>query len=203
MGYLTLIYDPVLASKNAAEQEIDTLTRQIQAQQAAYTQKVAQSQEDPNRFANERLTIIRVEQSQLDREISNLAGDLVTPNSMTQILTAALQRQQGLELISISNRGATPLRSDVAIANSSESASGAVNLLANRARSFTGQVYQHGISLEFSGDFFSTLRYLQLLEQLTGGFYWDSIVFTTGEWPAATVQLELHTLSTESGFLGV
>ena len=95
--------------------------------------------------------------------------------------------------------GAVPLRTGVAgnVRNSDS------NALSATVRSISGQVYQHGIALEFRGDYFSTLRYLRLLEQLSDSFYWDSITFTQGDWPSATVRLQLHTLSTEEGFLGV
>lgn len=201
MGYLTWVYDPLTAARAAAAQDIAAVEQQIQAQQAAYSQKVAQSQEDPNRFANERLSVIRVEQEQLDREISGLAGELVTPSNMTRILTAALQGHEGLELVQIQNSSAEPLRTGVdtqpgALLDETETAASRV------IRNVSGQVYRHGISLEFRGDYFSTLRYLLLLEQLTDSFYWDSITFTQSQWPSATVRLQLHTLSTEAGFLG-
>ena len=203
MGYLTFVSDPMTASREAAERDIATTTRQIQAQQTAYTQKVEQSQEDPNRFANERLSAINLEQQQLDTEISNLAGELVTPANMTRILTAALQRQDGLELVQIQNSGAEPLRTGIATPARGSSGADSESVSSGRIRSVSAQVYQHGIALEFRGDYFSTLKYLLLLEQLSDSFYWDSVTFTQSQWPMATVRLQIHTLSTEEGFIGV
>ncbi|MEX2130912.1 MAG: hypothetical protein WD772_05450 [Pseudohongiellaceae bacterium] len=203
MGYLTYISDPMAAARENAQRNIATVTQQIQSQQASYDQKVAQSQEDPNRFANERISVIRAEQEQLDAQISGLAGELVTPNNMTRILTAALQGQSDLELIQIQNTGAQPLRTGVSESSRSAGAEGNETPLSRVIRNISGQVYQHGITLQFRGDYFSTLRYLLLLEQLSDSFYWDSVSYSSGQWPAATISLQLHTLSTEEGFLGV
>ena len=203
MAYLTFVSDPLTASRDAAERDIATTTRQIQAQQSSYTQKVEQSQEDPNRFANERLSAITREQRQLDVEITSLAGELVTPANMTRILTAALQRQEGLELVQIQNNGAEPLRTGVATATGGSSTANSESVESGRIRGVSAQVYQHGIALEFRGDYFSTLKYLLLLEQLSDSFYWDSVTFTQSQWPMATIRLQIHTLSTEEGFIGV
>ena len=51
--------------------------------------------------------------------------------------------------------------------------------------------------------FFSTLRYLRFLETMEQSFFWDSIEYEQALWPEARVILELHTLSSEEGFIGV
>jgi MSHA biogenesis protein MshJ len=66
-----------------------------------------------------------------------------------------------------------------------------------------GQVYAHGLVLEFEGDFFTTLKYLRFLEEITRSFFWDTISFRVAEWPSARVTLQIHTLSTDAGFIGV
>lgn len=196
MGYLSLVSDPLLAARDGLNRDIANTGRQIQAQRSAYDQKLAQSQEDPNRFANERLAEVVQEQARLDGEITRLAGGLVTPDNMTGILTVALQGQEELRLQQIQNLPAVPLRS-VAVGDLvSESASA-------QAMAVSGNVYEHGIQLEFTGDYFSTLRYLKLLESLSASFFWDTVTLRQTEWPAVTVQLRLHTLSTQEGFLGV
>lgn len=65
-----------------------------------------------------------------------------------------------------------------------------------------GQVYRHGLVLQFRGSYFNTLQYLQYLESLSGSFYWDRLDFQVDDWPTASVTLELHTLSSEEGFVG-
>jgi MSHA biogenesis protein MshJ len=191
MVYLTLAFDPYRASISGLRSQISGAERQIQAQQTSYASMVAASQEDPNKFANERLSVIAREQSSLDAEISRLAGDLTSPADMTRILTSVLERQSGLELINFENRAAVPLRADSAGTATAEGSE------------LDGQVFEHGLVIEFQGDFFSTLKYLRFIEEVSGSFFWDSVSFRQIAWPEASVTLEIHTLSANAGFIGV
>jgi len=47
------------------------------------------------------------------------------------------------------------------------------------------------------------MAYLLFLEDLSKSFFWDRITFTQTQWPKANVQLEIHTLSSVEGFIGV
>ncbi len=203
MGYLTLVFDPKRAEIGSLQSQIASLESSIARQQSAYQTMVAQSQEDPNRFANDRLAVVTAQQAELDGEIQALAGDLITPNQMTELLTTVLERQSGLELVSFRNVAAKPLRQGTTNAAELLEETGAVNMEDVTAEEVVGQVYSHGLILEFEGDYFSTLKYLRFLEDVTGSFFWDAITFRQDEWPMANVTLEIHTLSTDQGFIGV
>lgn len=200
--YLSVSYDPMTSDINRLQSQTANTQRQIAAQQATYAEMVAQSQEDPSRFANERLNAINSQLAQLDQEITALAGDLITPREMTQILTTVLGRYSGLELVSFENNPATPLRTGVTPSltggSGAEPTEGSVAV-----NDVDGQVYEHGITLEFKGDFFTTLKYLRFLEDVSGSFFWDSVTFRQTIWPNADVILKIHTLSTDEGFIGV
>ncbi len=197
--FLEVSYDPVRGDIAAARSQISSVRAQIASQQTSYSLKLAQSQEDPNKFANDRLVVVSRQQQELLSEISALAGDLVTPNQMTALLTNVLARQTGLELISFNNEPVKPLR--VMETNLNEQAADEDNQI-EAPQSLSGQVYEHGLTIEFEGDFFNTLRYVRFLEGMTGSFFWDSISFNQNEWPTATVTLKIHTLSADEGFIG-
>ncbi|MEX2470096.1 MAG: hypothetical protein WD396_10100 [Pseudohongiellaceae bacterium] len=199
LSWLSLVSDPMTSERQALRAQISNTSRQIEAQQQAYTAMLAANQQDPDRFAIERLAVIEREQAQLDTQIANLAGDLVSPAQMTQILVDVLEQQSGLSLVSFRNLAATPLRTGVNAPVELPANGEAAPVTAN----ITGQVYEHGLVLEFQGDFFDTLRYLHYLESMTGSFFWDSITFSRLDWPQARVSLQIHTLSTDQGFIGV
>lgn len=200
LGFLSVSYDPLAADIARLEAQESNLERQIEGQQSTYASMLVTSQEDPSRFANDRLRVITGELQALDREITNLAGDLVTPSEMTRILTSVLSRYSGLELIRFQNKQAMPLRTGLAGGIAVDDAD---VLNAGVAGNIDGQVFEHGLLLEFQGDFFTTLKYLRFLEEITGSFFWDSISFRQIDWPIAIVTLEIHTLSTDEGFIGV
>jgi MSHA biogenesis protein MshJ len=195
MGYLSLVYDPLKAEVSAARNQVASVTRQIGQQQSSYSNMLAQSLEDPNKFANDRLAVVEREQAVLDSQIRELAGDLISPADMTRILTSVLERQSGLELISFQNLSATPL-----LAGDRNSDEGSNN---GAQPSISGQVFEHGLRLQFQGDYFSTIKYLRFIEEISGSFFWDSISFNQASWPNAVVTLQIHTISTNSGFIGV
>ena len=203
LSYLSIGFDPIRADINTSRTGINGVNRQILAQQNSYAEKYDASLEDPDKFANDRLVVIARAQAQLQGEINSLAGDFVTPNEMTNILTSVLERQAGLELVSFGNQSATPLREGVSNVAELLAATGAVNLDDVVTTGVSGQVYEHGLVIEFEGDFFNTLKYLRFLEDITGSFFWDSISFRQLDWPNAHITLEIHTLSTNQGFIGV
>lgn len=203
MAYLTLAFDPVRADINRNRSTLATLERQIQAQQTSYADMLVISREDPNKFANDRLAVVAREQAMIQAEITALAGDLVTPNEMTVLLTSVLENQAGLQLVAFRNLEAAALREGLSNVDELLQETGAVRLDEVRTEDVSGQIYEHGLVIEFEGDFFSTLKYLQFLEQVTGSFYWDTVNFRQLEWPLAHVTLEIHTLSRIQGFIGV
>ena len=203
LGYLSIGFDPIRADISTGRTAINGVNRQILAQQNSNVEKYELSQEDPDKFANDRLAVITRSQAQLQDEISSLAGDFVTPNEMTNILTSLLERQAGLELVSFRNLSATPLREGVSNVAELLAETGAVNLDDVVTTDVSGQVYEHGLVIEFEGDFFNTLKYLRFLEDITRSFFWDSISFRQLDWPNAHITLEIHTLSTNQGFIGV
>jgi MSHA biogenesis protein MshJ len=64
-------------------------------------------------------------------------------------------------------------------------------------------LYQHNLKIEFMGDYLSTYQYLRFLEEISASFFWDRLRIEQLEWPQAIIVLEIHTLSTEEGFIGV
>lgn len=204
MVWLLLVSDPIQVKKAEIEGRIASVSRQITEQQAEYAEKVAASEQDPNRYANERLQVVSRELEQLDTQIASLAGDLVTPSQMTEILGTLLERQAGLELTNFENLEALPLQAGVSSANQdAEDGEGEDNFNEFEQEGLQGQVYEHGLVIEFQGSFFDTLRYLRFLEDITGNFFWDVMSFELLDWPNAHVTLQIHTLSTERGFIGV
>lgn len=197
--YLSLAYDPIRAEIASYRNQIASIQGQVSAQQTSYASMLALSQEDPNKFANDRLVVVDQQQAILLDEIAALAGDLVTPNQMTSILTSVLERQAGLELLSFKNEAAKPLRATGELNSVDESANAQAGATQEQ---MAGQVYEHGLTIEFEGDFFNTLRYLKFLEEVSGSFFWDSVRFSQEDWPNAKVTLMIHTLSADEGFIG-
>lgn len=188
--YTELQLAPLTADKIAMRQQISSAQTRLQAMQTREQIAIQSAQEDPDRAASDRLARLIQEQQRAQGEIEELAGNLVTPYAMTQMLTTVLDRQPGLELIRIENKIPQPMRSDGQVSGEGEEGP-------------MVQVYKHGLIIEMQGDYFSLLNYLTYLEKLSERLFWDQVHFQQSSWPDATIILELHTLSTEEGFIGV
>ncbi len=188
--YTELQLAPLNADKTTMRQQISSAQTRLQAMQTREQIAIQSAQEDPDRAANDRLARLVQEQQRAQGEIEGLAGNLVTPYAMTQMLTTVLDRQPGLELIRVENKVPQPMRS-------------ATQVTGEGGEEPMAQVYKHGLIIEMQGDYFSLLNYLTYLENLSERFFWDEVHFLQSGWPDATITLELHTLSTEEGFVGV
>ena len=212
IGFGGLIYFFVILINDPAKQEIASLDRQLSTvqrrlidQQTSAAELQLTGVEDPDSFIRERLSALINDQAAVQGDIELLAGNLVSPNGMTQMLTGVLDSQEGLTLIKVENIAPRALTNGLARGGAAAAASTATTATTatSALRSIGFQVFRHGLILEFQGDYFSTLRYLMYLEAMDQSFFWDSFQFEQTLWPEARVRLELHTLSSEEGFIGV
>ena len=195
--YLIMINDPAQEQILSLDRQLTTVQRRLIEQQTSAAELQLSGVEDPDSFIRLRLAEIIQDQALVQESIESLAGNLVSPNGMTQMLTGVLDSQEGLTLVKVENIAPVALTDGLPV-----SVTGASDRAAT-VRSIGFQVFRHGLILEFQGDYFSTLRYLMFLEKMGQSFFWDSFEFEQTLWPEARVRLELHTLSSEEGFIGV
>ncbi|MBC52277.1 MAG: hypothetical protein CMQ34_00415 [Gammaproteobacteria bacterium] len=182
---LTMFLSPRMEANERLSQQITVAESERVLMQQRERQAEISATEDPNQAARLRIERAIAAQAELQSDIEQLAGNLVTPQSMTRLLTSILENQPGLDLVRVENREPTPMRSG---ATSTDGGS---------------QIYKHSLLLELEGDYLSLIVYLQRIEAFEERFFWDLVTYQRTEWPAGRVTLELHTLSTEEGFVGV
>lgn len=185
--WLMLFFEPLRAELAATRAGIEATEARLAGLETRAARARAELERDPEEMLREQLQRIAAEQQAVEAGIEQLAGRLVPPGEMTRLLITVLENQQNLELLRVENRTPEALRA----------------VGADEERERAGQIYRHGLVLEFRGNYFDTLRYLLYLEDLSESFFWDSLHFRMQEWPQAEVTLELHTLSGEEGYVGV
>jgi MSHA biogenesis protein MshJ len=104
---------------------------------------------------------------------------------MPSLLTALLERVQGIQLTGFKSVAPTPL------------------LVVGKADEQQMNLYSHGIVLEFEGDYFAVLKFVQAVENMPDKLYWKRLDYRVSEYPKASVQLELYTLSINEDFISV
>lgn len=218
MGVLVwLYYLFVLTAQNT---EVTALNRQLLTARAALISMEQREQaarqaaiDDPNQAVRLRIERALEEQERLDGLLTELAGNLVTPQAMTRLLTSMLQETGGIELVRVENLAPMPMRNAVSqqsvatptggAGENSEAVATTSNDSGSSAIERRQQVFQHSLVLELQGDFLSLIEYLGRVESFAASFFWDELTIEQETWPNARIRLQLHTLSTEEGFVGV
>lgn len=146
-----------------------------------------------SRSRREQLAQLRKQAKTLEGELAGTMVHLVPPAEMTRLLEMVLQRTQGLELHKVSGLGSSTVELGPGPATAGGTPSSTVT---------AASLFRHGLRIEFSGDFYSTLSYLQQLEGLQWKFFWDSIDFKVGQYPASVTTISVFTLSLHDRWIG-
>jgi MSHA biogenesis protein MshJ len=195
--YVMLAYDPLSERAVAAERQLATVQARLDAMRQREQMAITAGNEDPNQAVRLRIERATADQRQLQGQIEELAGNLVTPQSMTRLLTSMLEERAGLRLIRVENQLPEPMRDAPGAGQSTQQDASDIVAADNQ------QVYKHSLLLELEGDYLSLISYLRRVESFAESFFWDEIHFVQTEWPNARITLQLHTLSAEEGFVGV
>jgi MSHA biogenesis protein MshJ len=187
--WMVLVHDPLVAAKATAARNITIAEGLIVEEQNRQEQIRSTYTSDPNNFAVTRQRELRDAATTANTRLNELYGELISPQQMSQMLTTILQRDTSLKLISLENQPSEALI-DAAVAPE-----GGVGLGV--------QVFRHGLRMVFQGNYLETIRYLRSLEQLDGNFFWDNLEFNLTTYPDGEISLDIYTLSTERGWIGV
>lgn len=175
-----------LQAQNAQQRQ--TLS-QVVRQVAEVTQSL---RNDPNSPVRERNQRIRQRIEQKKDQLQALTDKLVAPQQMAVLLEQMLAQQEGLQLVSLNTREPRQLNSPPRKRDSMQAKD-----------SSTFPVFVHSFALEFEGNYFATLEYLQSLESLGAKFNWNRVEYRVTEYPRSRVILELDTLSLSEDWIGV
>lgn len=145
-----------------------------------YHQRLAQN---PNDEYRARLKSLEAQDGELDKQLSFQMVDMVPANYMPTLLSELLEKSQDVTLKGFSS---IP---PVALLDVSDDKK--MNL------------YTHGLKIELLGDYFSVLQFIELIEQMPNKLYWKKMEYKVEQYPNASVQLELYTLSINKDFISV
>jgi MSHA biogenesis protein MshJ len=143
-------------------------------------------QQDPNQPVKLRIAAIQQQISDVELLLTLQTANLVPANKMPQMLEKVLISSKDLNLVSLES--IPPF---------------AIILSQDPGALKDPALYRHGVKLVLEGEYFDIQSYLEKLESLDWQFYWKKFDYKVSEYPLATVQLEIYTLSTNKAFIGV
>ena len=142
---------------------------------------------DPSRALAERRSQLESELAALDEELSRHTVGLISPEQMITVLRDLVRDERGLELVELSGLRPRPLFEE---SDGQDEVRGA-------------RIYQHGVRVVLRGSSAGTLAYLRAIEGLDWEIFWDQLHYRVERHPEASIELEVHTLSTGEGALRV
>ncbi|WP_025821316.1 hypothetical protein [Shewanella marina] len=178
-----LILDDGWMKQQQLQSQLDSLTTDNQLLQLhieGYQQRLKINPDDEYR---KKLADIELQTDSADQKLKQQMVDMIPADDMAQVLSQLLSKVKGLKLIEFNSIAAVPLLKD--------KDHNKMNL------------YRHGIRIVFEGDYFSTLRFVESVEQLPSRLYWNKLDYVVDKYPIAKVELELNTLSINKDFISV
>lgn len=208
---------PLNSEKDELEARFDASRQQLKQYMAQEMVLAKVISEDPN--ADRKKEIARLEKyiETLDKNLQDLSVGLISASELPAALHDVLKSVGTLKLTGMETRAPSQLRLIGEESNSSEAqtppseadeeaniekALAAVEKTPDEQEKKTG-VFKHSVIVELEGDYFDVVTYLQALEAMPWRFYWQALEYEVTSYPTAKIRMEVYTLSTEQGVLGV
>jgi MSHA biogenesis protein MshJ len=183
----TFLLEPIFNHSEKLQQNSMSDTTEITiliGQVAELTKKL---QDDVNGPVRERIALLERQIQNVSNQVKAQTDSLVPANKMADMLEGVLAGSKGLKLIELQSIAPLPI-----LLNQPEEGEEPI-----------AGLYRHGVTLVFEGNYFDIQRYLEKLESLPWQFYWKKFDYLVGDYPTASVELEIYTLSTNKAFIGV
>lgn len=205
MLLFVMVLEPALDRMQGVEDQITSLERSVNTQERMLRMLQDADLPDPNAKAHKQLKALVSRLEALDNEVDRFARNLVGPEQMLGLLHSVLGPENDLKLVEALSLPVEPL----VLSPEKETANlPAIKLTAEAAERERAKamqeavIYIHPFEVQLEGSYEALYQYLQGLEALHQGFFWDRLQFTAEDYPKASIRLRVHTLSTEESWLG-
>jgi len=182
MGLENLYLQPTWQQQKQLREQMSQIDTQLNELIIAKAEIQAQGKFNPNQQNTQTLSRVKANLKQLKQKVQLGNKRFVDAEAMTSVLAELLNEDYGLQLIRAEK---LPVKS------------------LTEQKQEKSWIFQHGLSLTFSGNYQNTLRYLQAIEASPWRFLWHSIDYKTQEYPAAEVTIKIYTLGFQEHWLRV
>ncbi|MEW5707941.1 MAG: hypothetical protein AB1830_03405 [Pseudomonadota bacterium] len=194
--YLVLL-EPVMAQNRQLAQRLQSHTREIEDIQRKIEVLARGEAADPDRSNRQRLIALKRELEALEASLQNRQSHLVPAERIARLLREVLERNRGLQLVSLTTLP------PVDLADPNPAQGTAENPLRLQAQGGEGpqRLYRHGVEISVRGSYSDLLRYVTELERLPWRMYWGRLQLAVDKYPVSTLTLTVYTLSMERTWL--
>ncbi|GAA5316487.1 MAG: MSHA biogenesis protein MshJ [Candidatus Pelagadaptatus aseana] len=175
-----------------------------QEQQVALSQQLVTLSEalasDPDKAKKQQLQALSKQLQTLDKALAEMSAGLVPAGQLAVVLRQVLENLDGVDLVSMNTLAVEELKFAVPQQAATEQVD--IESLSDAVDDGSVGMFKHGVAIKFSGSYFAVIDYLKALEELQWRFYWELVDYQVADYPKASVELQVYTLSTEIGALG-
>jgi MSHA biogenesis protein MshJ len=151
---------------------------------------------------------LKIKSTRLTQEIAKYNQRFISDKQLAALLYSMLKQTTGVSIESFSNieylggeKAEIVSKNNVSIAqaavSSTPTAPNQFEVEGSKALKTPPPIDRNQYKLVLSGNYFSIMNYLQLLEKLEWQLYWDEMEYWVAEYPNATVTIKFYTLKPE------
>ena len=219
-----LIWNMALATPMAKKRDrlvdrFENVNRELTMLTAQEKVMVKALSADPNSAKRRELSRLEKQVNAADLKLQQMSVGLLAAEKMPQVLHDVLQESSQLRLVGMKSLAPEKLEllssgdqqldaeewdeEAEAVAKVQQNTPANAAELSQLEEEKVVGVYKHAVRVSLQGEYFAVVKYLKNLESLPWQFYWEFIDYEVDAFPVANITLEVYTLSTNKGVLGV
>ncbi|MFL0808798.1 MAG: hypothetical protein K6L76_00135 [Agarilytica sp.] len=210
----SLINFTVIIPIEAEDKKLDKRMKSVQKElKNLQTQELVLAQalmNDPNASKKKQIRQLLAKLETLEKDLQELSVGLISAEKLPQALHDVLKNMGTLKLNGMQTQQPSRLHlqtsEEVATETLDEEEKAATQIDGDSEKELDTErvgVFKHSVIVQLEGNYFDVVNYLEALESLPWKIYWQGIDYEVKKFPKAKVTLEVYTLSTEEGLLGV
>jgi len=224
-----LVLDPLFTRQKRLSTEVKTGQTSI-AEIQKQVRRLTEEKHDPDAADRARLQTLKQQFSTSQGKLLALQKGLVSPERMTALLEDILRRDSRLRLVSLKTLPVVSIDEFKAGEQAAPGTDTALNPteklvrekfgpVPTAAAGLAGQsgktatpaargkekspVYMHGVEIVVQGGYLDMLQYMQALEKMPWQLFWNKASLQVEEYPKATLNLTLYTLSLDRKWMNL
>lgn len=178
-----LSLQPLNERRDSVRNQLDQVSDRVASLTSTIQEMAAERTIDPNLRLRRETTELEAETEALARRLEQRHGSIATPTEAIPVLAGLLGEQAGVDIISLKNLPADQLR--------------------DAGGDPVPGLFVHRVRVVVESDFQGVRDYLQSIETLPEGVFWESLELSVPEWPTNRVELILYSLALDDHWLGV
>ncbi len=193
---------PLDKEKSKLKMRMESTEKELQKLTAQETVLAKALTNDPNAVKKKEINQLEKKLVELEKNLQTLSAGLIPAGALPEALHDVLQNIGSLKLLGMQTLAPSKLQLVRAEQEETEKKEEKDEDVAEEDVDNVG-VFKHSVVVALEGKYFDVVSYLSALENLPWKFYWESIDYEVDKYPKARVLIEVYTLSTDEGVLGV